>query len=217
MANVKFITITEAQLATEAIEDRKIIFIKDGNNDIYQDVGTTVRHKMSPSLPADSALSTTSTNPIQNQAITNSIVNDLTTAIATTVDYIPCGTKPVKDLNTIVNGLKDVVLWTNLSPLTSFSAQTIILSDSIANYLYYSIEYALNISASTLHLSTGKISIADSVHLCGNDNYLYYRSTATPSTTAFSISQGTKVTVYGGGTTPDNTVLIPYKFIGHKQ
>lgn len=97
MATVKFKKILTSELATEAIEDGKLIWIKDGNNEIYQDVGT-VRKQM---ISSDTALSTTSTNPIQNQALTNSIINTLEDVLATTVDSVPCGTQPLKLLSTI--------------------------------------------------------------------------------------------------------------------
>lgn len=99
MANVKLKRIATSALASEAVEDGKIVWITDGNNDLYLDVGTT-RKKM---IATDTALSTTSTNPIQNQALTNSIINTTAGVSAITKDNIPCGTKPVKELITNLN------------------------------------------------------------------------------------------------------------------
>lgn len=127
MANVKFKRLLSSELASEAIEDGKTIWIKDGNNELYLDVGT-VRKKM---IPSDTALSTTSTNPIQNQALTNSIINTLSGAIAVTVDSIPCGTKPVKELNTIVSNNQTnrdtitLLATANSSTWTSFTVSNL--------------------------------------------------------------------------------------------
>lgn len=96
MANVKFKRLLTSELASEAVEDGKVIWIKNGNNDLYLDVGTT-RKRM---IPSDTTLSTTSTNPIENQALTNSIINTRAEVLAITADYIPCGTKPVKEIIT---------------------------------------------------------------------------------------------------------------------
>ena len=119
MANVKFKRLLTSELASEAIEDGKTIWIKDGNNGLYMDVGTT-REQM---IATDTALSTTSTNPIQNQALTNSIVNDLATAIATTADRIPCGTKAVKEIST----------WTDISSLLIGKLTGLIVSYALYN------------------------------------------------------------------------------------
>ena len=115
MANVKFKRVTTAQQTTEAIEDGKLLFNTDTKK-IFLDNSTT-RLEM---IPADSALSTTSTNPIQNKALTNSIVNDLATAQAVTADYIPCGTKVVKELNTSISTWTDITSeitknWSDIS------------------------------------------------------------------------------------------------------
>ena len=109
--NVLFRRLTTSEENSEAIKKRKIIYEYE-HKDIYVDVDDTTRVNITP---RDSALSTTSENAISNKAITTSIVNDLATAIATTADYVPCGTKVVKALNTNMQ-------WVDITSLCTWSS-----------------------------------------------------------------------------------------------
>ena len=93
--NVLFKRVTTAIRGTEAIQDGKILLDYERPS-IYVDNGST-RVELTP---RDTALSTTSTNAIANNALTNSIINTTAEVNAITADNIPCGTKPVKELNT---------------------------------------------------------------------------------------------------------------------
>lgn len=53
----------------------------------------------------DTTLSTTSPNAIANSAITGAIVNTLSEVANQINDYVPCGTKPVREVNLIVGTL----------------------------------------------------------------------------------------------------------------
>lgn len=82
-------------ISGETIQQGKIL-IDTQNGEISIDKDGTTRLPLTPTV--DTALSTTSTNPIANNAITNSIVNTTAEVSAITADNIPCGTKPVKEL-----------------------------------------------------------------------------------------------------------------------
>lgn len=106
---MKFKDVTTAEQPSEAIEKGKILINTDTGRMYLDTVSSTTRIDLTPS---DTALSTTSTNPIQNQALTNSIINTLSGAIAVTVDSIPCGTKPVKELATTYPVTLPITGWT---------------------------------------------------------------------------------------------------------
>lgn len=97
---VKFKDVTSAEQPSEAIEKGKVLINTDTGKMYLDKVSETTRMEL---IPSDGSLSTTSTNPIQNQAITNSIINTLEDVLATTVDSVPCGTQPLKLLSTILS------------------------------------------------------------------------------------------------------------------
>lgn len=104
-------------------EAKKVSIDKDGTNRVLL------------AQPADSALSTTSTNAIANNAITNSIINTMADVMAVTADYIPCGTKALKELaditvGTLTAGQTSITLTDARITTTSFlDFYTTILAD----------------------------------------------------------------------------------------
>ena len=104
MATSQPIKDTKAVIDALPIIDGQILLTTDQatNNEIYVDDGVT-RKLIFKGINVDSALSTTSTNAIANNAITNSIINTTVEVSAITADNIPCGTKPVKELITSLN------------------------------------------------------------------------------------------------------------------
>lgn len=116
-------------------------------------------------------------------------------------------------------------LWTNPSPASSFSNQTITLSDDLDNYDYVELEYAFN--SSTLTNKNSIIyTISDFKRLTANDgwcgagivysnSYLYSRSLTYNSDTAVNFGGTLK---YNSGTAPSaaNTATIPLKVYGIK-
>ena len=99
---VKLKDVTTAELATEAIEAGKILIDTDNGSMYLDKVSGTTRIPIGKDA-LDTALSTTSHNAIENQALTNSIINTTAEVSAITADNIPCGTKPVKELITNLN------------------------------------------------------------------------------------------------------------------
>ena len=75
-ASITILRNTKANIDAEPIKDGNILFTTDqAENKIYTDVGTE-RIKIGGTVDVDTELSTTSTNPVQNKVITNSI-NDV--------------------------------------------------------------------------------------------------------------------------------------------
>lgn len=72
-ASITILRNTKANIDAEPIKDGNILFTTDqAKNKIYTDVGTT-RIQIGGTVDVDTELSTTSTNPVQNKVITNSI------------------------------------------------------------------------------------------------------------------------------------------------
>lgn len=82
-------------ISGETIQQGKLL-IDTQKGEISIDKDGTTRLPLTPTV--DTALSTTSTNAIANNAITNSIINTTAEVSAITADNVPCGTKPVKEL-----------------------------------------------------------------------------------------------------------------------
>lgn len=103
MANVVFRRGTSAQLAQIANVDGQLLFSTDENK-ILMDDGTT-RKQYGGDTQVDSALSSTSTNPLQNKIVYSScvkytdIVDSLATIASITQNDIPVGALAVKELN----------------------------------------------------------------------------------------------------------------------
>jgi hypothetical protein len=72
-ASITILRNTKANIDAEPIKDGNILFTTDqANNKIYADVGTK-RIKIGGDIDVDTELSPTSTNPVQNKVVTNSI------------------------------------------------------------------------------------------------------------------------------------------------
>jgi len=140
-------------------------------------------------------------------------------------DTLPVGTEVDFDGNTIPAGWEEVtpnmkVLWTNPNPLNStFAAQDIVLSETIANYTYYEIIFiayanaALNLDT---FLSTGKL-VGERTRLFYADNYARRRLVSGVSGTNMTFSDGGSCTTYGTDTWGTNNALcVPYQVIGYK-
>lgn len=118
-------------------------------------------------------------------------------------------------LNNELIGINGTVLWTNPSPTSSFGAQSVTLSETIANFSEYDIEFIFSTSI-TQHFRTSRIGTAFSTLLTCNTEYMYYRGTGIPSGTSLQFVSATKVTSYGGSTLTDNAFIIPYRVVGYK-
>lgn len=94
MANVLFKRGNTATINGTAISDGQLLY-NTTTGQQYIDSGST---RKEVGKPVDTTLSTTSTNAIANNALTNSIINTTAEVSAITADNIPCGTKPVKEL-----------------------------------------------------------------------------------------------------------------------
>lgn len=119
-----------------------------------------------------------------------------------------------------INDLKPTVLWTNPTPLAStFAAQNIVLSETIANYTYYEIIFIAYANASLsldTFLSTGKL-IGERTRLFYVDHYVRRRLVSGVSGTNMTFGDGGTCGTYGTDTWGTNNALcVPYQVIGYK-
>ena len=100
MANVLFVKGDTATISSTAIADGQLLW-NTVTGEIWEDVGTS---RIACGKIVDTSLNPTSPNAVSNQAITGSIVNELATVLSTTENYVPCGTKPLKEVYDMRNG-----------------------------------------------------------------------------------------------------------------
>lgn len=139
------------------------------------------------------------------------VVNTTAEVSAITADYIPCGTKPVKELITSLNGeiskTTPILLWENPNPTVAFPSQTINFSSS--EYEFYEVFCKENLTAqATFVVSAKSLRGFSSAALSPNTTH---RRFTRVSDTSFSVE-----TAYTGGEMTNNSVLIPIKIIGYK-
>lgn len=103
------------------------------------------------------------------------------------------------------------ILWTNSSPTSSFSNQTITLSESLDNYEYYEILFRQNTTSARL-MTTGKIPVGYGTILIWVTTVNMYRPTGT------TVS-GNTISFEDGKTTNgvDNSTTVPTYVIGYKD
>lgn len=139
-------------------------------------------------------------------------------------DTLPIGSEVDYDGTTVPYGWEEVdddpkVLWTNPNPLVAFEAQSITLSDSIANYKYYEIIFVAYANASLSQdtfLNTGKV-LGTRTLLQYNDNYIRSRVVNSVGGTNVTFGQGGSYTTYGSQTfSAQNLLCVPYQVLGYK-
>lgn len=148
----------------------------------------------------------------------------------TTIEYndkVDLNTTSVANINKVsasdLNEIKGVVnnnsvvlqntlgksLWENANPTASFSAQTITLSESLANYSCYEIIFRQN-RTSSRYMTTGKIPVGYGTILNAySNNYRPTGTTVSGNTIAFENASA-------NGTT-NNDYVIPVYVIGYKS
>ena len=87
-----------ATITSTPITDGQILFDTSGNGKMYLDNGTT-RLAMGGSVTIDSTLSKTSTNAVQNKAVTGNILNSLAEVSAATQQNTIAGALALKEVN----------------------------------------------------------------------------------------------------------------------
>ena len=159
MANVLFKRGNTATITGTAITDGQLLYDTTTGRH-YVDVGST---RKEVGKVVDTTLSTTSTNAISNGAITSSIVNTTAEVSAITADYIPCGTKPVKELiqslntinTTIGNRTSDLLSGTvTTTSAATYDLKSVTKRNHEAQLIIHGTTGSDNLPAGSTHFST---------------------------------------------------------------
>ena len=93
-----------ATITSTPVTDGQILFDTWGNGKMYLDNGTD-RLEMGGAITVDASLSKTSTNAIQNKAVTGNILNSLAEVSAATQQNTIAGALALKEVNSsLANG-----------------------------------------------------------------------------------------------------------------
>lgn len=94
-----------ATITSTPVIDGQILFDTSGNGKMYLDNGTD-RLEMGGAVTVDDALSKTSTNAVQNKAVTGNILNSLTEVDAATQQNTIAGALALKEANSALKEAK---------------------------------------------------------------------------------------------------------------
>lgn len=104
MATVLFKRGDSATITSTPVTDGQILFDTSGNGKMYLDNGTD-RLEMGGAVTVDASLSKTSTNAVQNKAVTGNILNSLEEVSAATQQNTIAGALALKKVNSNLGGL----------------------------------------------------------------------------------------------------------------
>jgi hypothetical protein len=90
-----------ATITSTPVIDGQILFDTSGNGKMYLDNGTD-RLEMGGAVTVDASLSKTSTNAVQNKAVTGNILNSLTEVDAATQQNTIAGALALKEANSVL-------------------------------------------------------------------------------------------------------------------
>ena len=101
MANVLFTRTSDPN--SKPVTDGQLIFDTSGNGKMYLDNGAD-RLEMGGAVTVDASLSKTSTNAVQNKAVTGNILNSLAEVSAATQQNTIAGALALKEVNSSLGG-----------------------------------------------------------------------------------------------------------------
>lgn len=219
------------------ITDGNLIFDTTSHK-IFMDEETT-RHQYGGELDVDDTPSTTSTNPIENQAVTNNfvpnenIVNSYETAKVTTDTKKALGAKVVKEIDDKINNLQDEIddivedvsltlVWENPNPNSNFPAQPIgsTIPSPFGGYSGYIVITKNGTSTTTTQsyfvedggtIKMNSFSGADS-----DSNYIYSRNITINGSNSFVHESYRRAITSTSVPTPSSKYMIPIKIYGVK-
>lgn len=111
-------------------------------------------------------------------------------------------------------GMKMDLLWTNPSPTSAFSAQTVSLDLSGYSYVYIECLMASSYTSQYINAHLFRVGGGLSYRMIGGGSTIMFRD-ATPTTSGVEFSVGYIVNTYTSNVT-DNTRIIPLHIYGIK-
>ena len=151
-----------ATITSTPVTDGQILFDTSGNGKMYLDNGTD-RLEMGGAITVDASLSKTSTNAIQNKAVTGNILNSLAEVSAATQQNTIAGALALKEVNSSIGELSS-----SLGGLIGFPKyDTKIASLTVANGTYTATEDCWCIGLVKQNISTNGASVSvNGVDVC---------------------------------------------------
>ena len=122
-----------ATINSTPVTDGQILFDTSGNGKMYLDNGTD-RLEMGGAITVDASLSKTSTNAIQNKAVTGNILNSLAEVSAATQQNTIAGALALKEVNSSLETLLNI----DIKEYTVISNSNLTI-ENINDYKYISI------------------------------------------------------------------------------
>ena len=99
-----------ATITSTPVTDGQILFDTSGNGKMYLDNGTD-RLEMGGAITVDASLSKTSTNAIQNKAVTGNILNSLAEVSAATQQNTIAGALALKEVNSSLTNISNSLTY----------------------------------------------------------------------------------------------------------
>ena len=159
-----------ATITSTPITDGQILFDTSGNGKMYLDNGTT-RLAMGGSVTIDSTLSKTSTNAVQNKAVTGNILNSLAEVSAATQQNTIAGALALKEVNSSLTANNSDGTFIDLSMYTSKMNMYTFTSDG---YLYMQFDGAkLTYTRVNLHSANNKLIASLCTAGIGGEDNMY--------------------------------------------
>ena len=127
-------------ITSTPVTDGQILFDTSGNGKMYLDNGTD-RLEMGGAITVDASLSKTSTNAIQNKAVTGNILNSLAEVSAATQQNTIAGALALKEVNSSLENLNlatfpninDVITTLNYSGSYTATEDCVVIGRIIAS------------------------------------------------------------------------------------
>lgn len=194
-----------ATITSTPVIDGQILFDTSGNGKMYLDNGTD-RLEMGGAVTVDASLSKTSTNAVQNKAVTGNILNSLTEVDAATQQNTIAGALALKEAN---SALKETN--SNLGGC-SFEQEGndfyITGADSVRKKLAESPEYS--------SLDCGNVDFKEHEFGQWRHGYHFTKVSAIPDFGAMVHGKDFFIEVYNGGTNQEN-VGIGVSYVKHNN
>ena len=148
-----------ATITSTPVTDGQILFDTSGNGKMYLDNGTD-RLEMGGAITVDASLSKTSTNAIQNKAVTGNILNSLAEVSAATQQNTIAGALALKEVN---SSLEWQLIGQNLSSIDLTQWRFLKIGCISSGVLYNTAEIELSI-VSDIDLAYLESYVSDTIY-----------------------------------------------------
>lgn len=177
-----------ATITSTPVTDGQILFDTSGNGKMYLDNGTD-RLEMGGAITVDASLSKTSTNAIQNKAVTGNILNSLAEVSAATQQNTIAGALALKEVNSSLTKVKTYVGDDGkLHFIDSAGADSVLPFSTTGNYGSFTFDSSGNITITTDQEPTEVVALFKSKSSSTYNHQAYYNKNHTSMNVRISVS-----------------------------